>query len=87
MTKASVQEAKTQLSRYLDMVEEGETVVICRHNKPIAELRRIEPEVLGPPTAGLLQGQIQWEPGTFDPMTDEELAEFDGPVLSRETTA
>lgn len=43
MTKVNIQEAKTQLSRYIDRVEEGEVVVVCRHNKPVAELRAIEP--------------------------------------------
>ena len=31
-------EAKSQLSRLLELVEEGETVVIARHGKPVAEL-------------------------------------------------
>jgi len=33
-------EAKAQLSRLLELVEEGETVVITRHGKPVAELVR-----------------------------------------------
>ena len=31
-------EAKSQLSRLLELVEEGETVVIARHGQPVAEL-------------------------------------------------
>ena len=31
-------EAKTQLSRLLELVEEGETVIIARHGHPVAEL-------------------------------------------------
>jgi prevent-host-death family protein len=34
----NVHEAKTQLSRLLQLVEEGETVVIARNGKPVAEL-------------------------------------------------
>ena len=34
MTKVNVHEAKTHLSRYLDRVEAGETVILCRHNRP-----------------------------------------------------
>jgi prevent-host-death family protein len=41
MKKINVHEAKTHLSRYLEEVERGETVVICRRNVPIAELRRL----------------------------------------------
>jgi len=44
MTKVNVHKAKTHLSRYLDRVEGGETVILCRHNKPIAEIRPIPPE-------------------------------------------
>jgi len=33
-----VHEAKSQLSRLLELVEEGETVVIARHGEPVAEL-------------------------------------------------
>ena len=36
--QVNVQEAKSQLSRLLELVEEGETVVIARHGKPVAEL-------------------------------------------------
>ena len=31
-------EAKSQLSRLLELVEEGETVIIARHGEPVAEL-------------------------------------------------
>ena len=36
--QVNVHEAKTQLSRLLELVEEGETVVIARHGEPVAEL-------------------------------------------------
>ncbi|MGO9261107.1 MAG: type II toxin-antitoxin system Phd/YefM family antitoxin [Bryobacteraceae bacterium] len=34
----NVHEAKTQLSRLLEMVEQGESIVIARNGKPVAEL-------------------------------------------------
>lgn len=36
--QVNVHEAKTQLSRLLELVEDGETVVIARHGQPVAEL-------------------------------------------------
>jgi prevent-host-death family protein len=36
--QVNVHEAKSQLSRLLELVEEGETVVIARHGQPVAEL-------------------------------------------------
>ena len=84
MIKVNIQEAKTHLSRYIDQVEHGDVVVVCRHNQPVAELRAIETPLIRPArVAGLLRGQVHWEPDAFAPMTVEELAEFDGaPAVS-----
>lgn len=43
MTIVNVQEAKTQLSRLLSLVEAGEEVVIARYGKQIARLVRAAP--------------------------------------------
>jgi antitoxin (DNA-binding transcriptional repressor) of toxin-antitoxin stability system len=52
MKKANIFEVKARLSEYIDMVSNGETIVIYRRNDPIAELRpvavpRKEPRPLG----------------------------------------
>lgn len=39
MIRINVHEAKARLSEYLARVEAGETVIICRRNVPVAELR------------------------------------------------
>jgi prevent-host-death family protein len=39
--RLNVDEAKAHLSRYLKRVEAGETLVLCRRNRPIAEVRPI----------------------------------------------
>jgi prevent-host-death family protein len=36
--QVNVHEAKSQLSRLLELVEGGETVIIARHGQPVAEL-------------------------------------------------
>lgn len=36
--QVNVHEAKSQLSRLLELVEEGETVIIARHGEPVAQL-------------------------------------------------
>lgn len=43
MASVNVQEAKTQLSRLLALVEAGEEVVIARYGKPVARLVRVGP--------------------------------------------
>lgn len=52
MKKANIFEIKARLSEYIDMVSNGETVVIYRRNDPVAELRpvptvRTQPRPLG----------------------------------------
>lgn len=78
MIRVNIQEAKTHLSRYLDRVEQGDVVVVCRHNEPVAELRAIKAALPRPVrAAGLLKGRVHWASDAFSPMTDKELAEFD----------
>jgi prevent-host-death family protein len=43
MVTVNVQEAKTQLSRLLSLVEAGEEVVISRYGKEVARLVRATP--------------------------------------------
>ena len=45
MIRVSVDEARTHLSQYLDKVEAGETMILCRHNRPVAEVRPINSKV------------------------------------------
>jgi prevent-host-death family protein len=82
MVRVNIHEAKTHLSRYIERVEHGEVVVICRHNRPVAELRVVaEDAPVARPVArteGLLKGRVSWIPGAFAPMTEEDIAEFDG---------
>lgn len=40
MIRVNTQDAKSRLSALLAAVERGETVLICRAGKPVAELRR-----------------------------------------------
>jgi antitoxin (DNA-binding transcriptional repressor) of toxin-antitoxin stability system len=40
--RVNTQEAKTRLSALLAAVERGEAVVICRNDRPVAELRAIQ---------------------------------------------
>lgn len=76
--RINVHEAKTHLSRYLDRVAEGETIIICRRNEPVAELRptthlRKEPRLLG-----LAKGQVHVPESFFDPLPDDLLDRFEG---------
>ncbi len=78
MKSINVHEAKAHLSEYLAQVEAGETVVICRRNKPIAELKPIAPSRKAPRPIGLAEGRIKILPGFFEPLDDELLDLFEG---------
>ena len=71
MKQVNVHEAKTQLSRLLQAVEEGEEVVIARNGTPVA---RLVPHVeeRKPREPGWAKGRM-WMAPDFDEF-DEELA-------------
>jgi prevent-host-death family protein len=80
MIKVNVFEVKAKLSEYLDRAAKGERIVICRHNKPVAELRAVEQARTEPRPIGPLPGEPRFEiPESFyEPMSEEELALWEG---------
>lgn len=73
MVTVNVHEAKTRLSELLASVERGEQVVIARAGRPVATLAPVAPPP--PRRAGILSFTVPDE--FFEPMTDEELAEWE----------
>lgn len=78
MIKLNIHEAKTHLSRYLARLEKGETIVLCRRNTPIAEIRGIPAARKKPRPLGLAKGTVRIPPSFFDPLPDELLDLFEG---------
>jgi prevent-host-death family protein len=79
MKQVGLAEAKASLSALLDRVEKGETIVITRHNEPVAELRPVaapRPKKLRP--WGLAKGQFVVPDDFNDPLPDEVLDLFEG---------
>ena len=77
MIKVNVHEAKTHLSRYLDQVEAGETLILCRHNVPIAEVRPIKKKSKKKRVFGVYEG-FGVSPVFFEPLPDDELRLWNG---------
>lgn len=79
MSKVSIADAKAKLSEYLARVSDGERIVICRHNKPLAELRAVEDVRIEPRALGPLAGRPAFElpAAFFDPLDDDELEQWD----------
>ena len=80
MLKANVFEVKAKLSEYLDRVARGEHVVICRHNRPVAELRAIDQVRTEPRPIGPLPGRPTFDiPASFfEPLPADELDRWEG---------
>jgi prevent-host-death family protein len=77
MMRVNIAEAKTHLSRHLERVERGETVVICRRNVPIAEIRPIAPRPTTRRPTGMDRG-LRVPQSFFEPLPDDVLAPFEG---------
>lgn len=76
-TTVNIFEAKTQLSKLVEMAERGEDVVIARAGKPVVRLVKLESRKRTI-RYGLMKGEI-WVADDFDaPLPSEVLAEFEG---------
>ena len=72
----SVHGAKTQLSKLLDLVEDGEAVVIERHGRPAAQLVPVRARRASP--LGAMRGEFSMTNGWERPFGDEEADAFWG---------
>lgn len=70
--------AKAHLSRYLEEVERGATVVICRGGVPIAEIRPILRARSEKRPIGLEKGLFTVEESFFEPLPGDLQRGFEG---------
>lgn len=74
--QVNIHEAKTNLSRLLELVEQGESVVIARHGKPVAKLVRARQNTGLPlgiaKDAPLVPSGDDW----WQPLTDSEVEDW-----------
>jgi len=78
MIRVNIHEAKTHLSRYLDAVEKGETIILCKRNKPIAEIRPLPPRRNRPRPIGLCKGEFELPRSFFEPLPEDLVKAFEG---------
>lgn len=77
MSEFSVHEAKAHFSELLKRVEAGETVIVTRHSKPVAELKPVN-VVAESRRLGAHEGWFEAPEEAFAPLTDEELKDWFG---------
>jgi prevent-host-death family protein len=78
MILVNIYEAKAKLSEYLARVAAGESVVICRHNRPVAELRPVAATRTDPRPFGLAAGTFEVPDSFFEPLPGEDVDAFYG---------
>jgi antitoxin (DNA-binding transcriptional repressor) of toxin-antitoxin stability system len=78
MTQVNLEDIQQDLSTYLQRVEAGETLVIIRAGKPVAEVKPVVPRVETLRPFGLCAGEFT-VPEDFDaPLPEDILKAFEG---------
>lgn len=78
MKKLNIHEAKAHFSEYLNEVEKGENIILCRRNLPIAEIRPISRKLSEKRPIGLAKGDFTVPASFFDELPEEVIASFSG---------
>ena len=76
--EATVHEAKTHLSRLLNEVEAGRTVLITRRGKAVAKLSPVQARARGKRVPGSMKGLIDIDERFFEPLPDDVLRAWEG---------
>jgi len=76
MIRTNVAEAKARLSLHLDSVQQGETVILCRRNVPIAEFRPLSSRPRRGRRVGINRG-MELPESFFEPLPDALLTRFE----------
>ena len=79
MIRINIHEAKTHLSKYLERLAKGESIILCKRNVPVAEIRPIpssSDDKRRP--VGLAKGSFQIPPQFHEPLPPEIETAFYG---------
>jgi prevent-host-death family protein len=76
MSTYNIHEAKSQLSKLIEAMQQGETVIIAKAGKPVAQLGPLPTP--GEKRRGVLKGQIKLGPEFDEPLPAEVLEGFEG---------
>ena len=71
----NIYEAKTKLSKLVDLAAAGQEIIIARNGKPVARLTTIEQPKKKPIVYGLLEGK-GWIADDFDDPLPEEIQNY-----------
>lgn len=78
IVQVNVEEMERDLLAYLHLVENGETLIIVKMGKPVAELRPIFSSPMKLRPFGLCAGEFTVPDDFDDPLPEEIIQEFEG---------
>jgi prevent-host-death family protein len=71
MIRINIHEANTHFSRYVKRVLQGESIILCKRNVPIAEIRPLPKTETKPRPIGLAKGLFEIPDEFFEPLPEE----------------
>jgi prevent-host-death family protein len=83
MLVVNIFEAKAKLSEFLEIAARGERVLICKRNRPVAELRAVESARTEPRPIGRGRGRLVVPDAFFEPLPDDVIGGFEGAPAER----
>jgi antitoxin (DNA-binding transcriptional repressor) of toxin-antitoxin stability system len=78
MIKLNMHEAKTHLSKHIARLAEGEVIILCRRNVPVAEIRPLPRAPARRRRVGFMRGEFRVPDSFFAPLPEEVLGAFEG---------
>ncbi len=85
MTEITIHAAKTNLSKLIARVQEGEEIVICKGKTPVARLTAIAPAP-NKRQYGAYKGLATVTDAFFEPLPESELRGWEGQTDGEDTT-
>jgi len=86
MQQVNIHEAKTHLSRLLEVVTEGEDIIIAKHGKPVAVLSAFVADNTPRKLGGSWEGKVKISKNFDD--CEDEIAEsfYNSPLFPKESS-
>jgi antitoxin (DNA-binding transcriptional repressor) of toxin-antitoxin stability system len=76
--KVNIHQLKSHFSKYLDHVAQGETILLCKRNIPIAEIRPVPQARKSKRPLGLARNELKIPTSFLKSLPDELFDAFEG---------
>jgi prevent-host-death family protein len=74
MIMVNIADAKARLSELIETAAQGEQVIICNHNRPVAQLQAMPASRVGPRDLSPMFPDWTIDATFFEPLTPDEIA-------------